>query len=288
MPGTLARYFSLIKFSHTLFALPFAAIGFVMAITLTEAELQFSLLVKVLLCMIFARNAAMAFNRWADRFIDAKNPRTAQREVPSGSLKASSVLLFSMVNAFAFILTCYFINQLVFLLSFPALFIVLGYSYAKRFTPLCHFILGLGLALAPLGAWLAVTGVFDARPVYFSLAVLFWVSGFDIIYALQDESFDRTQNLWSIPRSLGIEKALWVSRILHVLSFAFLSGAYFAIDLSWLYGLGLVLFGTLLLYQHRLVRPTDLSRINLAFFTVNGLASLAFGILTVLDLWLLR
>ena len=167
--------------------------------------------ILVILCMVFARSAAMAFNRYLDRSFDAKNPRTAIREIPAGILKANNVLLFTIISCLLFIACTFFINKICFFLSPVALLVVLGYSYTKRFTPLCHLILGLGLSLAPIGAYLAVTGRFDLLPILFSFTVLFWVSGFDIIYALQDEEFDKTNKLYSIPAWLGKAKALRVS-----------------------------------------------------------------------------
>ncbi|HNP54007.1 MAG TPA: UbiA-like polyprenyltransferase, partial [Ferruginibacter sp.] len=190
--STIKNYLSLIKFSHTIFAMPFAMIGFFLAVmhesgaAATEPWYQrygWKLLL-VVLCMVFARSAAMAFNRYLDRQFDARNPRTAIREIPAGIIRANQALLFTLCNALFFVVTCWFINPLCFALSFVALFVVLFYSYTKRFTPLCHLVLGLGLSLAPIGAYLAVTGQFDVLPLLFSFTVLFWVSGFDIIYAL--------------------------------------------------------------------------------------------------------
>jgi 4-hydroxybenzoate polyprenyltransferase len=240
----------------------------------------------IILCMVFARSAAMAFNRYLDRSFDAKNPRTSIREIPAGILKANRVLWFVIVNCLLFIACCFFINKLCFYLSPVALLVVLGYSYTKRFTPLCHLLLGLGLSLAPIGAYLAVTGKFALLPILFSLTVLFWVSGFDIIYALQDEDFDRENKLYSIPAALGKEKALMVSRILHVLSATcvVLAGWYGSFGL-W-YWIGAILFIGLLVYQHTLVKPNDLRKVNLAFFTTNGIASVGFAIFVIIDLFL--
>ncbi|OYX93609.1 MAG: hypothetical protein B7Y76_11570 [Sphingobacteriia bacterium 35-40-5] len=189
------KYFSLVLFAHTVFAMPFAIIGFFLAVTTTTHEFNWLKLFLMLLCMVFARNAAMAFNRYLDRDIDAQNPRTAIRDIPSGRISSNEALIFTIANSLLFILTTLLINKLCFYLSPVALAVVLGYSYTKRFTPLCHLILGLGLALAPIGAYLVVAGEFAMLPIYFSLAVLCWVSGFDIIYALQDEEFDRQNNL---------------------------------------------------------------------------------------------
>ena len=280
------KYFSLVLFAHTVFAMPFAIIGFFLAITTTTYEFDWFKLFLMLLCMVFARNAAMAFNRYLDRNIDAQNPRTAIRDIPSGRISSKQALLFTIVNSILFILTTFLINKLCFYLSPVALTVVLGYSYTKRFTPLCHLILGLGLALAPIGAYLVVTGEFAMLPIYFSLAVLCWVSGFDIIYALQDEEFDRQNNLNSIPAWLGKKNALRVSSFLHLLTVVFVSLPYFNTDLSWFYLAGVLFFILLLIYQHKLVKPDDLSKVNRAFFTTNGIASVVFALFFLLDAYL--
>ena len=282
----MKNYLSLIKFSHTIFAMPFAIIGFFLATHYTYADFDWTLLLLVILCMVFARSAAMAFNRYADRKIDEKNERTAIREIPSGAVSAQSALAFVFLNSALFILTTYFINPLCFYLSPVALLIILGYSYTKRFTFLCHLILGLGLSLAPLGAYLAVTQQFDLLPVLFSLAVLFWVSGFDIIYALQDVNFDKQERLLSIPSIFGKRKALIISNILHVLSGALIVFAGVFADFSTFYWIGAIIFVVLLFYQHTLVKPDDLKKVNLAFFTTNGIASIVFACFVLLDLFL--
>lgn len=302
-------YLSLIKFSHTIFAMPFAMIGFFLGLVqfgiLGEKVVQgnmhttnpgvdpqeiiagknfVTVFLLIVLCMIFARSAAMAFNRYLDRKFDAKNPRTAVREIPSGIISAKNALLFTIISSILFIASCFFINELCFYLSPVALSVILGYSYTKRFTPLCHLILGLGLSLAPTGAYLAVTGVFALLPVLFSLTVLFWVSGFDIIYALQDEEFDRSQNLYSVPAWLGKAKALRVSEFLHLLSAASVIIAGWYGDFGWLYWTGSAVFLGMLIYQHSIVKPDDLGRVNLAFMTANGIASVVFAIFVIADL----
>src|SRR5688572_26087218 len=303
-------YLSLIKFSHTIFAMPFALIGFFLGIAfekgiydnqwnlnktigwgydITDPEWWYSsLLIKfilVVLCMIFVRSAAMAFNRYLDRSFDAKNPRTAIREIPSGVIKANNALLFTIVCSLSFVVCSFFINRICFFLSPVALLVVLGYSYTKRFTPFCHLILGLGLSLAPIGAYLAVTGRFDLLPILFSLAVLFWVSGFDIIYALQDEEFDKENKLYSIPAWLGKVKALRVSEILHVLSAGCVLLAGRLGDFGWLYWTGATIFIAMLIYHHSIVKPNDLRKVNLAFMTANGIASVVFAIFVIADLF---
>ena len=292
----MKNYLSLIKFSHTVFALPFALVGFFLANYLEGQTPSLYILAFILLCMIFARSAAMAFNRYLDRDIDAKNPRTTVREIPAGIISAQSALWFVILNSLAFVLATWFINPLCFALSPVALLVVLGYSYTKRFTALCHFVLGLGLSLAPIGAYLAVTGHFDVLPVLFSVVVFLWVSGFDIIYALQDEDFDKSLNLNSIPVLLGRKGALQLSNLVHlvcglvmvyavyrvntVLSPRFLGeGASF----GFIHIVGASVFIGLLAYQHTLVKENDLSKVNLAFFTTNGIASVIYGSFFIFD-----
>lgn len=314
-------YLSLIKFSHTIFAMPFALIGFFIPASsriqlLYQYDREYSwpfswaeddsirriivfdqssptnftqLFIRmglIILCMIFARSAAMAFNRYLDRRIDAKNPRTAIREIPSGVISAKNALAFTILSCVLFITCTFFINRLCFYLSPVALAVVLGYSYTKRFTPLCHLILGLGLSLAPIGAYLAVTGKFALLPILFSIAVIFWVSGFDIIYALQDEEFDKSQQLYSIPAWLGKSKALRVSEFFHLLSAGAIIYAGIYGEFGWLYWIGVVIFIGMLVYQHSIVKPTDLRKVNLAFMTANGIASVVFAIFVIADLFI--
>jgi 4-hydroxybenzoate polyprenyltransferase len=284
---SIRKYLSLIKFSHTIFALPFAVIGFCLALHSGNTTFDGFKLVMVLLCMIFARSAAMAFNRYIDRSFDAKNPRTAIREIPAGKISSTSALVFTIFCSLSFVICAFLINTLCFALSPVALLIILGYSYTKRFTPLCHLILGIGLALAPIGAYIALTEHFDILPVLFGCVVLFWVSGFDIIYALQDEEFDRSNNLKSIPVYLGKKNALRLSEILHFLSAAIVVSGYFLGHFNWMYIVGAVLFIGLLVYQHTLVKPNDLSRVNLAFATSNGIASVIFSLFVCADIFIL-
>ena len=282
------KYLSLVKFSHTIFALPFALVGYFIGLASTHHSLDMMLLLKVILCMVFARNAAMAFNRYLDRDIDSENERTVTREIPAGKITPAQALLFVMLNVILFIIVTYYINPLAFYLSPIALLVVLGYSFTKRFTSLCHFVLGIGLSLAPIGAYISVTGHFALIPVLYGIAVLFWVSGFDIIYALQDEDFDNAHGLHSIPVVLGRTRALMFSNLLHIctaliiLYSGYLMSQQF-VELQYLHWIGAAVFIALLVYQHSLVKPNDLSNINLAFFTTNGLASLVFGVMLILD-----
>lgn len=282
---SVGNFFSLVKFSHTLFAMPFAVIGFLAAVHFTDAKFSWKLFGLMIACMVFARSAAMGFNRFLDRDIDAKNARTAKREIPAGVISPQAALLFVILMSAGFVATTWFINPVCFYLSPVALLVVLGYSYTKRFTALCHLVLGLGLSLAPIGAWLAVTGVFAWLPLFFSFAVLGWVSGFDIIYALQDEEFDREQRLNSIPVFFGKKGALIVSRLLHLASAGFvLFAGYYAHFHLW-YWIGTGVFCGLLIYQHSIVRADDLRRVNLAFFTANGIASVVFSVFVILELY---
>ncbi len=284
----MKNYLSLIKFSHTIFAMPFACVGFFLAYTQTDAALNWQTLGLIVGCMVFARSAAMAFNRYLDRDIDAQNARTVVREIPAGVISAQSALAFVIINALLFIGTTWFINPLCFYLSPVALLVILGYSYTKRFTYLCHFVLGLGLSLAPIGAYLAVTGRFDVLPILYSLTVLLWVAGFDIIYALQDEAFDKSNQLNSIPVQLGRKGALQLSNILHIVCAVAIMTAFYHVNteggkFGWLHIIGLSTFLGLLLYQHTLVKENDLSKVNMAFFTTNGIASVLYGCFFILD-----
>jgi 4-hydroxybenzoate polyprenyltransferase len=314
MPS-IKNYLSLIKFSHTIFAMPFALIGFFLGLASIYGRGFVSLLstlglpilykhaeggcyvmaktdwilkdfLLIVLCMIFARSAAMAFNRWLDAKYDAKNPRTAVREIPAGIIKPNNALAFTIINCVLFIACTFFINRLCFYLSPIALLVVLGYSYTKRFTALCHLVLGVGLSLAPIGAYIAVTGEFAVLPILFSLTVLCWVSGFDIIYALQDEEFDKQNKLHSIPAAVGKTTALHISELLHLLSAGFVVYAGVYGHFGMWYWIGVGVFCALLIYQHILVKPYDLSKVNMAFFTTNGIASVVFAVFVILDLFI--
>jgi 4-hydroxybenzoate polyprenyltransferase len=279
----MKNYLSLIKFSHTIFALPFAIIGFVLGMADHQGVFNIQKFLLMLACMVFARSAAMAFNRYIDRAFDEKNPRTQSREIPAGIISPSKALLYVIINSLLFVLAAYFINTICFYLSPVALMVVLGYSYTKRFTAMCHFVLGLGLALAPIGAYLSVTATFNMLPIWYSLAVITWVSGFDIIYAMQDVEIDNELQLNSIPNALGKVHALQLSSLLHVLSFLFVLIPIFFFPFGIYYWIGLGIFAAMLIYQHSIVKPTDLSKVNIAFMTTNGIASVAFAIFFLLD-----
>jgi len=273
----------MIKFEHTVFALPFAFLGSFLA---AQGCPSFQKVLWILMAMVGARSAAMAFNRLVDRRIDKENPRTASRALPRRLLTPSFVAVFIVCSAAIFFFSAWMLNPLAFRLSPLALAIVLLYSFAKRFTWFSHLILGLSLAIAPVGGWVAVRGSLNIEPFFLAAAVAFWVGGFDIIYACQDVDFDRKHQLQSIPGRLGIRNALFVSRGFHVIMVAFLIatlGVFNLSGISW-FGLFLVILG--LGYEHSLVKANDLSRVNAAFFVMNGLISMAFFVFVGVDLWL--
>jgi 4-hydroxybenzoate polyprenyltransferase len=266
----------MIKIEHTLFALPFAFLGALLAargFTPTGLPTLWQAL-WITLAMVGARSAAMAFNRIADRHYDARNPRTASRAIPAGQLSVSFVWAFTLFAAMLFFLASAMLNRLTLLLSPVALGSVLLYSYTKRFTSLSHIVLGWCLSIAPTGAWVAVRGALDSPvPLLLSLVVLLWTAGFDVLYACQDTEFDRAAGLRSIPARVGVRRALWVSRLLHAGAFAALVGLYFLTNLGVPAVVGVAATGALLVYQHSLVRADDLSRLNAAFFTTNAFVS---------------
>lgn len=283
--GNISTYLSLVKFSHTIFAMPFAFIGYFLAASDESYGFSLRLLILVVLCMIFARSAAMAFNRYADYRFDALNPRTSGREIPSGMIRRRAALVFVIVTSGLFILTTAFINKLALLLSPVALAVVLGYSLTKRFTALCHFILGLGLSLAPIGAYIAVTNRFDLLPLIYSVIVLTWVGGFDIIYALQDDDFDRLQKLFSLPAVMGRKTALRLSALSHLITAFLIVAAGVAGKGGYLFWAGAGIFIVLLIFQHRIVKHDDLSRVNMAFATTNGIAGMLLALFVIADLY---
>lgn len=276
----------MIKIEHTLFALPFAFLGAVLAARGLPAVQQ---IIWITVAMVGARSAAMAFNRLADWKIDAANPRTAMRAIPAGLLSVQFVGLFTLVSAAIFFLAAYMLNSLTLLLSPLALTSVLLYSYTKRFTSLSHLVLGWCLSIAPTGAWIAVRGAIDSPvPLLLSLAVMLWTAGFDVMYACQDYDFDVQSGLHSIPQKLGIAKALWVARLLHVGMFAALLAVFILSELHWFGLLGVVVTAALLIYQHSIVKANDLSRLNAAFFTTNAFVSVILFVTIAADIFLLK
>ena len=279
----VADYFSLVRFSHSVFALPFALCGAWLAAGGPPALRTLGLIV---LCAVAARTAAMAFNRVADARLDARNPRTAQREIPAGRITAASALLLVAASAALFVAGAFALNALAGWLSFPVLVVLLGYSWMKRVHWSAHLVLGLALGLAPLGAWIAVRGAIDpsvAPVAWLALAVLTWVAGFDLIYACQDADFDQRNRLHSIPARFGVGRALALSAWLHAGTVAALALVGWSAGLSWIWWGALALAALLLVWEHRLVKPDDLSRVNTAFFTLNGWLGLALFAGLVLD-----
>lgn len=266
--------------------MPFALVGFFLAVVYENKDFEWMKLIAIVLCMIFARSAAMAFNRYIDEKFDKLNPRTAVREIPAGIIKKENALLFVIINCVLFVTTTFFINEICFYLSPIALFVILIYSYTKRFTALCHVVLGVGLSLAPIGAYLAVTGFFDLLPILFSFVVLTWVSGFDILYALQDEDFDKEHKLNSIPALLGRKNAMMVSILLHIITAIIVLAIGYIGTFNFIYWIGALIFIGLLIYQHTLVKPNDISKVNMAFATTNGIASVVFAIFVIVALFM--
>jgi 4-hydroxybenzoate polyprenyltransferase len=281
----ITRYLDLIKFEHTIFALPFAVMSLLVA---SDGRPAWPVLLWVLAAMVGARSAAMAFNRLVDRKIDAANPRTADRHLPAGTVSARGAGLFVLLSAALLVLAAWMLNPLCFYLSPVALAVVLGYSYMKRVSPLAHLVLGLGLGIAPVGAWLAVRGEFAAFPLWLSAGVMFWVAGFDTIYGCQDYEFDRRVGLHSLASRLGVEKALVLSRIFHVLSVAFMAGAFRRADnLGTVSLAGVVIMAGLLGWEQALVRGGDLRHIDKAFFEINSWIGMILLAAVLLDLYLI-
>lgn len=276
-------FLSLVVFAHTVFALPFALLSAVLASGGVPDPRK---LAWILVAMVGARSAAMSFNRIVDRHIDARNPRTARREIPAGVVSPAAAALFCGGSAALLVVAAAQLNRLCLYLSPVALAIVLGYSYAKRFTAAAHLVLGLSLAIAPVGAWVAVTGAFALPPVLLGLAVLFWVAGFDVIYSLQDLEFDRREGLRSIPARFGAARALQIARLFHGATLVLLYAVFVVVNGGWLFGAAVVVAGGFLVRQHRLVSPTDLSRVDAAFFTANGWLSVAVLVLGAADVFL--
>lgn len=288
---SISNYASLVKFSHTIFAMPFALMSFVYAVTTSPDNLSQSnpywwglLLVQVVLCMVFARNVAMGFNRWADRKIDAQNPRTASREIPAGKISPKAALWFVAINAALFIVTASTINSLTAWLSPVALAVVMLYSYCKRFTSLAHMVLGLSLGIAPVGAYIAVRGEFALVPCILALLVMTWCGSFDIIYALQDREFDRANGLHSIPSKFSIRTSLYISIALHIVTIACLVWFVSFLPQNWWVWTGAAIFTLIIIAEHILVTPTRQRNIGIAFGTLNGLASTTLATLVIIGI----
>jgi len=282
--SVISKYASLVKFPHTVFALPFALISYVFALVSTGTSFDWFLLVKILLCMVFARNAAMGFNRWADRDIDAKNPRTSSREIPAGKISPKAAIIFVAANAALFILTALWINKLAFYLSPLALFVILSYSYTKRITAWSHLVLGLSLAIAPAGAYIAVTGTIAVFPLLISAMVLTWVSGFDILYSLQDVKFDRENSLKSVPARYSPRAAKIISIVLHMVTVYTVVVTGLTFRFHMLYWIGSAVFTLLMIIQHVISTPNRADRIGAWFGLMNGLSSITFAGFAIADM----
>jgi len=285
--ASVRRFLELIRFSHTVFALPFALFSAVLAWQQPDVTFRGRDVTGLLLCMVFARSASMAFNRLADRGFDAQNPRTAGRHLPAGLLTVTAVSLFTVACAAGFVAsTLLFLpNRWPLILSLPVLAFLLAYSHAKRWTALAHFWLGAALMLSPVAAWIAITGQLAWPPVLLGLAVFFWVGGFDVIYACQDVEFDRSVRLKSIPARFGVSPALKLAAFSHLLTVAFLAALWWTAGMGPLFAAGVVAVALLLAYEHSLVRPDDLTRVNLAFFNVNAVISIGLFVVGSLDVW---
>ncbi len=273
----------MIKFEHTVFALPFAIMS---AFIASDGLPSLPKLGWILVAMVGARSCAMAFNRLADADIDSQNPRTATRAIPAGLITKGSVWVFTLVSAGLLVFAAWRLNPLAFALSPVALAVIMGYSYTKRFTALSHLWLGLALSISPVGAWIAITGRFDWTPIMLCCVVLLWTAGFDIIYACQDVSFDRKHGLHSIPARIGIRWSLWVSSALHVVAVFLLFSIPLLAELGLFYYIGVGIVVLIFIYEHAIVKPNDLSRVNLAFFTLNGMISLVLMALSIADILL--
>lgn len=288
MYSTARNYLQLIRFSHTIFALPFALLGAVLAWSQPGTVFRWQDLLGILVCMVAARSAAMAFNRLVDRQIDARNPRTAGRHLPAGLLSVRGVALFTIASSAVFVAaTAIFLpKNLPLMLSVPVLLFLLGYSLAKRFTSLCHYWLSAALMLSPVAAWIAVRNEFSLIPASLAAVIFFWVGGFDILYACQDADFDRSARLHSIPARFGIATALRMALVSHLITIVMLLAVWQIAGLGWIFLAGVLAIALLLLYEHSLVSANDLTRVNIAFFQVN--AAISFGVLVVgcLDVWL--
>lgn len=282
----ITKYFALVKFLHSIFSLPFAVIGFAAGVVSYNNFPELSVYIHVLLCVVFARNSAMAFNRYIDRKFDSLNPRTLNREIPTKTIKSKSALTFAIINGLLFIATSYLINNICFYLSPVALFIILFYSYTKRISYLSHFVLGVALMIAPMGAFLAVTSNFSTEMIFLSLAVLFWVAGFDIIYSLQDMKFDKEFGLHSIPAKFGANIAIKISQITHVVSVVFLIIWSLKSSHINLFGyIGVLIFIVLLIRLHTLVKPVLFQKIESNFLFYNGFASVQLSVFFLLDIF---
>jgi 4-hydroxybenzoate polyprenyltransferase len=290
MLSKIRHLLEMIRFSHTVFALPFALLSAALAWQLPDSPFSTTQLVGIIVCMVFARSAAMAFNRVVDRHIDAQNPRTEKRHIPAGLLSLSTVVAFTLISSAGFVAaTLIFLpNPWPLRLSVPVLLFLCGYSYAKRFTIWCHYWLSAALMLSPLATWIAIRGEVAVTPALISAVIFFWVGGFDILYACQDADFDRSRQLFSIPARWGVSTALRVALISHLITIVSLFALWYFGGLGPVFLVGCLAVAALLIYEHSLVTPADLTKVNIAFFNVNAVVSIGLLIVGLADLWLLK
>ena len=277
------NYLSLVKFSHTIFALPFALMGFAWAVSSTDIDFDYGILTYVVFCMITARNTAMSFNRIVDYKFDILNPRTAVREIPSGIISRKNAIIFTVINAILFIISASMINKLTMILSPVALIVIMGYSLVKRFSWMCHYMLGLSLGIAPIAAYISVTGYFDIFPIMLSVIVVTWVSSFDILYSLQDESFDRINKLHSIPERFGRLNSLVLSATLHLFTIIFVIWLGLHYELNYIYWVGAIIFSFIIIAEHFIVTPRNISKVNMAFATLNSIGSVIYCTFSIIS-----
>ena len=274
-------YFKMIKFEHSVFALPFALMAMVLA---ANGLPNSHTILWIVIAMVSARTVAMGTNRYVDRFIDAANPRTKNRDLPKGNISANKTLAYTITFTVIYFFSAYMLNRLTLILSPIPIILFVLYSYSKRYTAFCHLLLGISLGLAPIGAWIAVTGSITIVPIIISLAVIFWVAGFDMLYAIQDMDFDRENNLFSIPALIGVRVTLILSKISHIITLIFLVSLFFNSSLGYIYISGLIIISAFMAYEHSLLSKEDLSKLNIAFFNINAYISVTLGLFTIADI----
>lgn len=278
---SLIEFFKMIKLEHSLFALPFAFTGMIIG---AKGIPEINIILWVIVAMVGARSAAMGLNRLIDANIDGKNPRTENRSIPKGLISKKQTFLYIILSLIIYFIATYMINSLAFMLSPIPVLVFILYSYTKRFTNMCHIVLGVALGLAPIGAWVAATGELPLPAFILGIGVLFWVAGFDILYAIQDIDFDRSQGLYSIPALMGISGALITARVLHIIAFILFFILKFMVGLGTIYLAGILISGAFLAYEHSLVSKNDLSKLNVAFFNINAYISIIIFVFTLIDL----
>ncbi len=277
----LITYFKMIKFEHSVFALPFALMAMVLA---ANGLPDGNTILWIVVAMVSARTAAMGINRYVDRDIDAANPRTKNRDLPKGNISPNSTLAYTIAFIVIYFFAAYMLNRLTLMLSPIPIILFVLYSYSKRYTAFCHLLLGISLGLAPIGAWVAVTGSISIVPIIISLAVIFWVAGFDMLYAIQDIDFDRENNLFSIPALIGVRVTLILSKVSHIITLIFLVSLFFNSRLGYIYISGLIIISAFMAYEHSLLSKEDLSKLNIAFFNINAYISVTLGLFTITDI----